>query len=473
MSKAIRSNSNRRRTKHDKKILSDSNDARRTALAILDRLQNESLTLDAIITDTIEQIPQMSTRDRSLMQTIVYGVLRWQRRLDFIIDRFSKKHLNRIDPIALNLLRIAIFQMIYLDRIPVSAAVNTTVEISKSYLPIWVVRFINGVLRQVSRNHADLNEIPDQGNPALNLSIEKSFPPWLIKRWLQHFGPKETEQLCDAVNTIPNITIRINSLKAKDRQQVIDALQPAVDIVFCTDYSPLGLKLFGLHHAIDQMEPFKAGLFQVQDEAAQLVTLILDPKPGETVLDACAGLGGKTGHIAQAMENRGCLVAADHSSEKLDRLNQEMKRLGVDCVQTWMIDWDEPDKSRLQFDRILLDAPCSGLGVMRRNPDIKWRTEKANLKRYAKRQALFLTHIAPLVKPGGIVVYVVCSFEPEENEQVINGFLKNHTEFVKEDINLNDLKNIPGLSCKDGFFRTFPHSHTMDGFFAARLKRTI
>jgi 16S rRNA (cytosine967-C5)-methyltransferase len=418
------------------------------------------------------QMPAMTLRNRALTQTIVYGVLRWQRRIDATIAHFSKTKLNRIHPIVLNLLRIGIFQIFYLDRIPASAAVNTTVQLTKAHAPTWVVGFVNALLREANRSRDHISISTDSGDTVDKLAVDKSFPSWLIKRWVDRFGEKETAALCDEFNTIPDITIRVNTLKCQ-RQQAKDALHLEATQITATAYSPLGLSLTGLKRSLDQMVPFKSGFFQVQDEAAQLITYILDPKPQEAILDACAGLGGKTGHIAQAIENRGYVVAADNSTNKLDCLKQEMQRLGINCVKTYIIDWNLPaPKLPLpQFDRILLDAPCSGIGVIRRNPDIKWRNEKFNLQRYAQRQRIFLEHMAPLVKPGGVIVYAVCSFEPEENEFVINGFLKNHSEFAKEYIRQEDSYGITGLGCNDGFLRTLPHHHPMDGFFVARLRK--
>ena len=450
----------------------DIKDARKTALYILDRLQQKQSTLNAIMADANRILSAMTSRDRALTQTIVYGVLRWQRRLDAYITHFSKINLKRIDPIVLNLLRIGMFQILYLDRVPNFAAVNTTVQMAKAHAPTWVVKYVNGLLREAVRKHADLSLPVDSSDPIKTLCIQKSFPTWLIQRWLDRFGEKETLSLCDAINKIPEMTLRVNPLK-NSRQQVLKFLQAEADSVFMTPYSPLGLQISGLHRAVDQMPSFKEGAFQVQDEAAQLVTRVLDPKPGETILDACAGLGGKTSHIAQAVENQGHIVAADRSSKKLHLLQQEMKRLDIHCVKTQTIDWNraDPKKNLPKFDRILVDAPCSGIGVMRRNPDIKWQIGKSNLDRYGQHQIAILSNTAPFVKPKGVVIYSVCSFEPEENEFVINGFLKNHSEFAKEDIGPYDPDEIVNLGCENGFVRTFPHHHAMDGFFIARLKK--
>jgi 16S rRNA (cytosine967-C5)-methyltransferase len=214
-------------------------------------------------------------------------------------------------------------------------------------------------------------------------------------------------------------------------------------------------------------------MFQVQDEAAQLVTLLLQPQPGETVLDACAGLGGKTGHIAQMMKNRGMLIAMDNNEKKLSRLMSEMHRLKISLVTTRIHDLNIPPDchSMGKFDRILLDAPCSGLGVLRRNPDAKWHTKEHDLIRQSIRQALFLDNLAHLIKPNGILVYCVCSMEPEENESVVIDFLNRHRNFAIE----NNRERLPdkarSLFTDKGYLKTFPHLHNMDGFFAVRLKR--
>jgi 16S rRNA (cytosine967-C5)-methyltransferase len=241
-----------------------------------------------------------------------------------------------------------------------------------------------------------------------------------------------------------------------------------------TRYSPDGVSFFNPKTAIKDMDAFQAGWFQVQDEAAQLVTLLLDPQPGETVLDACAGLGGKTGHIGQTMKNKGRITAADHDRHKLLKLVSEMKRLGILMVDTWNLDLDGPaiDNAGKMFDRILLDAPCSGLGVIRRNPDTKWKASKHNLKNYQEKQIRFLTRLAPLVKPRGVLVFAVCSTEPEENEAVIKGFLNKHDKFAIEKDPASFRSNIRSLVNKDGFLVTHPHVNNMDGFFSVRLRRT-
>ena len=240
-----------------------------------------------------------------------------------------------------------------------------------------------------------------------------------------------------------------------------------------TPYSPDGITIVNPATSIPNLSGFKSGWFQVQDEAAQLVSLLLDPRPGETVLDACAGMGGKTGHIAQLMNNEGTVAALDVDGDKLCQLEAEMRRLGISIVSTRCFDLERgvsqlPAKG---FDRILLDAPCSGLGVMRRNPDIKWHRSEKELAKNNARQLRLLANLAPAVKPAGFLVYAVCSPEPEENEAVIHQFLKKHSNFG---IN-NHYGQLPNEICKTaitkGFFKTFPCLTQMDGFFSVRLQR--
>jgi len=445
---------------------------RSKALWVLNRLANGRFTLDAVIEQILEGEGDLSKRDKALFQNLVYGVLRWRNRIDWVISRFSHTAINRIDPEVLNLLRLGVFQMVYLNRVPDSAAVNTSVEMAKSSSGPWVVRFVNAVLRQVGRGYSDLSWPDTKKNPSKSLAVTKSFPEWLLKKWLKRFGLEETAALCDAVNEIPPITVRTNGLKTT-RADLYDCLEKDTKTIEPTPYAPDGIRCFGPRVPISEMNTFKNGCFQVQDEAAQLVTIFLDPHPGEKILDACSGRGGKTGHMAQLMGDRGRIFALDNDREKLLSLEVEMKRLGISIVRTIRHDLHVPLKDgRLKgFDRILVDAPCSGLGVIRRNPDIKWSVSKENLKPMQARQLGFLHTLAPLLKPGGVLLYAVCSMEPEENEAVVESFLNKCANFAIDRDHGSLFRKRDSLIDHKGFLRTFPHRHGTDGFFSARLKR--
>ncbi|MGD8297698.1 MAG: 16S rRNA (cytosine(967)-C(5))-methyltransferase RsmB, partial [Desulfobacterales bacterium] len=392
-------------------------DARKTAWIILNTLDHGQRTLTALMEEHADGQQTVSRRERALLQALVYGVLRWRGRLDYFIANFSRTRFNKIHPKILNILRLALFQIIYLDRIPDSAAVNTAVEMTKAAGAPWVIGYVNALLRKASREYRAVSFPELSKNPSAALAARKSFPEWIIHRWLQRYGQKNTALLCDAVNAIPPITVRTNTLRTSP-QNLLVALECDAEKVAQTPYSPDGITIVNPATSIPNLNGFQSGWFQVQDEAAQLVSLMLDPKPGETILDACAGMGGKTGHIAQLMNNEGKLAAVDIDGDKLSQLEAEMRRLGISIVSTHCLDLEQgmsplPGEG---FDRILLDAPCSGLGVMRRNPDIKWHRSEKELVKHNARQLRLLENLATAVRPAGFLVYVVCSPEPEENE---------------------------------------------------------
>ncbi len=375
-------------------------EARIKALQALNSLQNRRITLDRALADI-----DLPKRDRDLMYALVYGVLRWQARLDWILAHFSRTPITRIEPRILNILRLGLFQILYLDRVPVSASVHSAVELAKTQAPARAAGFVNAVLRNAARNHQKTPYPNPENDPAGWLAAFHSFPKPLIRRWLKRFEFEKTVQICAAVNEIAPTTLRTCTLNAT-RRQLAEDLKTQCDRVELTDFSPDGIRLYGLNAAVFDLAGFSEGKFQVQDEAAQLVGRMLDPCPDYKVLDACAGLGGKTGHLAQMMNNRGSIVAMDSSEEKLQRLSNEMERLGVSIVSTRVHDLHQPVglETGREFDAVLIDAPCSGLGVLRRNPDAKWSVNFSNLNRFARRQHRFLDNMAPLVKAGGVMV---------------------------------------------------------------------
>ncbi len=447
-------------------------DARKAAFEILNKLDQGHRTLDSLLEELDAGGPISSRRDRALFQALVFGVLRWRGRLDFIIKHFSSTRFDKIDPKVLNILRLALFQIIYLDRIPQSAAVNTAVAIAKTSAAPWVVGFVNGVLRTAARELPGLEFPSAEKDPIAATATAKSFPEWIIRRWTGRFGLEATTVLCDALNAIPPITIRTNRLKTSP-QDLLNSLASQAGQVSPTHFSPEGISFVSPATPIAKMRAYQSGWFQVQDEAAQLVSILLDPQPGETVLDACAGFGGKTGHIAQLMKNEGSVFALDNHAEKLSRLEADMPRLGITIVRTVCRDLERPGLAQPlgPFDRILLDAPCSGLGVLRRNPDIKWHASPKNFTKLNAKQLVLLNNSARLVKPSGVLVYAVCTPEPEETTEVINEFLKINHKFVIDKQFKELPENMLSLQADDGWYGTFPHYGHMDGFSFIRLKR--
>ena len=448
-------------------------DVRTVALAILNDLEKEHpVTLDQLL-DTHRSIDySWHHRNKAFLQALVFGILQSRNRLDFTIRYFSKTPFKKIVPEVKNILRLGVYQILYMDRVPDSAAVNTAVELTKKIAAPWTVKFVNGLLRNVAR-HPDSVKLPDiDKDPIFALCVLKSLPRWLVQRWLSRFGQKGCRQLCSAMNTIPPLCLRTNTLQVS-RAKLLPALASVADTVIPTPHAPEGITLSGLQTELTHIPGFSAGHFQIQDEAAQLIARILKPRPGQRILDACAGLGGKTGHISQLIENTGEIIALEAVSQKLTALQRQMERLRITTVKPACHDLSIPPTPTQYglFDRILLDAPCSGLGVLRRNPDIRWKRTEEDLIRYADRQRLFLDHLAPLVKPDGLLVYGVCSMEPEENEQVVHSFLRKNREFEQTALAVDTFNEASALIGNDGFLRTFPHQHNMDGFFAACFRR--
>jgi len=451
-------------------------DPRHIALNVLVSWHKASYTLDKSLENHSEEISLLSQKDKKLCNALIFGVLRHRESIDWIIQAFSNTPLEKITIKPLYLLRVALFQILYMDRVPVFAAINTTVEITKKLSGKKAAGFINAVLRKAADNFSKV-ALPDAKRDAAKfISIKFSLPLWLARKWTDAFGFKKTDLLCRQINTIPPITLRTNTLKI-DRQSLAKKLSSSVKNIQLTGYSKLGISFISPSVPIQELETFKLGLFQIQDEAAQIVTDFLAPRPGEKILDACAGLGGKTGHIAQEMENQGIIIAADLENKKLESLILDSKRLGIDIIKTKPVDLLKTSIKDFDFyfDRVLIDAPCTGLGVMRRNPDTKWKRTKNDITRLAAKQKKMLNAAANLLKPGGILVYAVCSCEKEENEDVIHKFLEKRKDFsIDKDFKYGNYSN---LITNEGFLKTYPDidrdnkADNMDGFFAARLKR--
>jgi len=449
--------------------------SRRIAFSALNGLEDSGAFPERLLHGAFERQANLTQRDRALATDLVYGVLRWRGRLDWMIGELSNTPIHKIDSSVLNALRLGLYQILFLTRIPTSAAVNESVELVKvSRAPSWVVRFVNGVMRAAARNGKKIPLPAYENDPVRAIAVRESHPSWLVERWIKSLGIDETKELCQANNQIPPITVRANTLKIS-REDLLAELRDFAKEITATRHAPDGISLRGLQRALFDMPCFKQGWFQVQDEASQLITQLLDPQPGQIVLDACAGLGGKTSHVAQLMKDHGKITAMDNQPWKLRHLEAAMARLGISSVEPLDHDLLEsvPTAMTGAFDRVLLDAPCSGLGVLRRNPDAKWKKNEASLPELQANQLGFLDCLAPVVKNGGFMVYAVCSAEPEEGEQVVKGFLERHAGFVVDQEPGAYWKDHEDLLDNRGFLRTLPHKHDMDGFFAVRFKRVV
>lgn len=411
-------------------------------------------------------------RDRALAAEIVTGTTRWLRSLDFLVEAFAKRPARRLDPEVLTILRLSVYQLLHLDRVPAAAVVDDAVTLTRAARKPSAAGFVNAVLRSLlrSRHRLPLPPRPDGADPAAQtayLGITHSHPDWLVARWIARYGFEAAEAWVQFNNETPALTLRVNALRATvdEAVRILDADGIQTER---TRYAAHGLVVV----AGNPLRRIPDGLVFVQDEASQLVATIVDAQPGERVLDLCASPGGKTTAMAAAMRDVGLVAACDVRPRRLDLLRRTVRGSGARSVRILHVDTTRPLPFRAAFDRVLVDAPCSGLGTIRRDPDIRWRRTEADVPRLAAAQGMLLHRAAAAVAPGGRLIYATCSSEPEENEGVVHGFLDAHDEF--EPIHLgNEPLSAPVLALVDerGMFRTLPFRDRLEAFYAAALRR--
>ncbi|CAG1066866.1 Ribosomal RNA small subunit methyltransferase B [uncultured bacterium] len=436
--------------------------ARAAAFRVLNRVEGGDAYADVLVMKETEGLPAV---DAALATEIAYGVLRWKMRLDYTIDLFASIKAKKLEHRVLNALRIGAYQLLFLTKVPSSAAVNESVKLLRKDGP-RKSGFVNAVLRKLDSERAAIS-MPDNGGASRRISIEWSHPEWLVKRWVERYGEIEAAALCAANQEVPPRVVRVNTL-ASDRQSLMGTLSSRGYEVEAGKYSPSAVHVKG-GGPLDAFDP----AYYIQDEASQLVSFLVSPTPGSAVLDACSAPGGKTAHMAELMGNRGSIVALDKYSHRLEAVERSAARLGVGIIKTREHDSSTPlfFAEEGSFDYILCDSPCSGLGVVRRSPDIKYRRTAEDIRRLSIMQAALLDNLARYLKKGGVLVYSTCTFEPEETDEVVAGFLARNKDYSIEDA----ASALPG-SCGElvdekGFFRSFPHRHGMDGFFGARMRR--
>jgi len=443
---------------------------RAISLDLLNRVDETDRHPDDLLSDSFKRYRHLTSLDRAFLTELTYGVLRWRGRLDWIIRHFAKIPFEKIESEMLNTLRLGLYQIFFLTKTPASAAVNESVELAKNIRGKGGGGFVNAILRSAIREKETIPYPDEPQDPALHIAIIQSHPLWLVQRWIEELGVEETVKICVANNRISALTLRTNTLKIR-REDLIERLREKGLISAPTPFSGDGILLKDGPPTSDL--PFlKEGLFVIQDEASQLMTLILDPKPGEKILDACAAPGGKTTHIAQKMENLGEIHAFDLHQGKLRQIEEGCERLGIKIVRTKIGDAVNslPGPGEIKFDRVLADVPCSGFGTLRRNPDLKWRRKKEDIERLSQLQFSILKNLSGYVREGGLLVYSTCTIFHEENEDVVETFLSEHRAF-KLDSLVEVLPEKCHLFIKKGYFKTFPPAGELDGFFAARLRK--
>jgi len=440
------------------------------ALRVLERVQRAGSYADIALHHALGR-SGLSAPDRAFAMELVYGTLRWRGRIDYLLSRILDRDLEKLEPLVATALRLGAFQIVFSDDVPATAAVDESVRCVRAAGVERATGLVNAVLRRLSIEHDEIRLPQLADDPLGHLTHALSMPTWIAERWIERFGPEDAAALAYASNETPPLSVRAN------RQRIdVDALIAAVrgdfpDAARCriaVDGVVLGRRGNpALHPA------FLAGDFTVQDEAAQLVVGLLDPQPGETILDACAAPGGKTTGAAERVGPDGRVLALDRNARRLGLVRRAGRRLGLGNIACEQRDATRPltgIAANEPFDRVLVDAPCSGLGTLRRNPDARWRIGPGDPARLAEVQATILRNAAAVVKPGGTLVYSTCTVLPEENEGVVENFLKSSPDFTPISVDRVPAEVRPVIDA-ESFMRCFPHRHDADGFFAARMER--
>ncbi|MEW5800669.1 MAG: 16S rRNA (cytosine(967)-C(5))-methyltransferase RsmB [bacterium] len=439
--------------------------ARDLAVTVLVRVDEASAYSDILLSEALKS-SSLSAQDRRLTTTIVFGVLRSRNQLDWWIEQVARRPVAEMPSWLKAILRSGTYQLLFLDRVPARAAIFESVNQAHTYSHRGTAGFVNAVLRQIHRQRTAIR-LPDEGkDPVASLSLTFSHPEWMVRRWIEQFGIEECKALLKANNQQPGLTIRLNTVKMSlDRVQ--DSLNRELEGLSPSGTVPEGFFVEGPRPLI-AASAYSEGLFEIQGLSSMLAGRVLAPRPGERILDACAGRGGKTTHLAQLMENQGILLGLDLSFRKLQLLEENARRLDVRIIRKVCGSaLTSPFRSR--FDRVLIDVPCSSLGIIRRHPEIRWTRLESDLTGLSSLQQGILEHCSSLVMKNGILVYSACSFEPEETGMIVDRFLDHNPDFVRDDICLPaSLRPSVG---EDGYVRIYPHRHDMDGFFIARLKR--
>lgn len=424
---------------------------RELALKILYKIDKEKAYSNIVLNEEIKQNrKKLTEKDIGLISEIVYGVTTWRLTLDEIIKKHSNIRLKKISPWILNILRMGTYQIIFLDKIPKSAAVNESVNLAKRYGHSSSSNFVNAILRKTEKN--DYEEFLHITDDVERVSKTTSMPEWIIKELLKSNNIKEVEQICKNLNLKPKITIRVNNLKINKKdlmkkleEENIEYKEIKEEGNFLEDFL-----IIEKVKNIENSDLFKNGYFTIQDISAGMTAKILNPQPGELVLDACSAPGGKTTYMAELMKNEGKIEAWDIHEHRTKLVEQNAKRLGIDIITAQAKDasiYDENLKEK--YDKILLDVPCLGIGVIKRKPDIKWQRKIEDIDEITKIQITILEQCSKYLKPGGYLIYSTCSILKNENENVISTFLSKNSDFeITENCNFNIVPDEE----KDGFY---------------------
>lgn len=409
---------------------------------------------------------KLSEADRRLFTELTYGTVRRWNYFLWLMEQISGRRAEKIDRPVQILLGMGLHQMIFLDRIPESAAVNETVKLAKRFSNRGAAKFVNAVLRNYQRKRDSFIIPRREKDPVMFLSLTYNQPDWLIRRWIRQFGQERTEQCCQAFARIPDIDARCNTQRIS-RADLIDRLRASGAEADPLAFVPEGIRIHKISDSLEKAEWLRDGLAYIQDGASMIPAHVLDPQSGEKILDMCAAPGSKTTHIAQLMKDRGRIDAWDIYPHKIRLIQENAARLGLSSITAVCRDASlRYSAGQEAYDRVLLDAPCSGLGVLGRKPEMRWTRQQQDMAHFPGLQAELLKRAAELLKPGGILVYSTCTLNPEENEGTVQQFLKQHPDFV-----LSPWQRPPLPSSLSGMLTLWPGENETEGFFIARMEK--
>lgn len=440
-------------------------DAREISLKIINDVINNQAYANIALARELNR-HKVSEQDRRFITELVYGTVKAGATLDWIIGHYVTRSLHKVAPVILNILRMGMYQIFFLSKVPVSAACNQAVELTKKYGHPGTVKFVNAVLRNAGRTPEKV-VYPDREKDLITfLSLKYFHPQWMVTRWVKRLGPEAAEQLCQVNNMTPALSLRTNTLR-NTREELLRILEQEGISAEASAWTPEGIVCHS-YPALSTLKSLREGLFQIQDESSMLVAHVLDPSPGDFIIDACGAPGGKSTHIATLMENKGRVLSTDIYEHKLALTCENAQRLGLTNIETQLLDATAlGDKYPKQADKVLVDAPCSGLGVLRRKADSRWKKNESMFKELPVLQKAILKSAAECVKPGGVLVYSTCTTEPEENQDVVECFLKENNEFVLQHAG----KFFPEKENENTMVQLWPHVDHVDGFFISRLLR--
>ncbi len=439
--------------------------ARKIAVDVLNEVfYNKAYS--SIVLGNMLNSSSLEQKDKGLVTEIVYGTIKYKYTIDKILKGFLKNNFDKTDRFLLNVLRITIYQIRYLDKVPEFAAVNEAVNLVKKYVSLGASKVANGVLRNYLRNKEE-EVYWKEGNIFEELAFKYSFPQWMVKLFNEQYGMEVCEKILSGLNQRPDITVRVNSTKG-DYEEVFNKLEEHGYQIEEGYVCPEAIKIIR-GRSIEENPLFKDGYITVQDESAMLVAPTMDVEENSTILDLCSAPGGKTTHIGELMNNTGKVLAFDIYEHKLRLIEENTERLGLSNISLSILDATKYEESLSEkADSVLIDVPCSGLGIIRKKPEIKYNKNAKELQEIVKIQRKIMTNAAKYVKEQGVILYSTCTLNKEENEENIKWFISKNPEFTVEKVYFGKSDNI--IYHEEGFATILPNSY-MDGFFVAKIRR--